>query len=233
VSPLFASNQDALIDPTERTPSGEDVKLYRYIPRAFNDYTIPPMDVDYVTGLTRRLHHELVFNKGELNAANYYAAVQDNGAFDLAYSDPIVRETFDYQRDANGFAVSRVQTIEWYLEDGTIHPTKKLRDKVYSGNESYKEGVTRRRNIIDDLALKVVGMLITTEPGPDDGPKIDLGRQFMADHQVPMLSFVDAAKNDVLQIVIDDTRPWLDNVVAAGPVTIRDVILGSLDIWTP
>lgn len=226
------------VDPSQRELGPLDVKLFRYIPMEFVSYDEPPLDVNYETGLTTRLHptvSEMV--DGEVRRIDYYASASiDMQTGAVSYSDLIVREDFAYQRDAVGFARARTQTITWYLEDGTPHPTTKQRPKFYEPDESLREGMRRRGNITDKLAMDLAGILMVTQTqlaNPQD--RLDLGRDFMRFHKTSFDMFVDASSAQILYDVRDDAEPahavWIDDEIAPG-VTIRATILDALNIWS-
>jgi hypothetical protein len=143
----------------------------------------------------------------------------------------VVRESFVYQRDAVGFARGRVQTITWYREDDTPHPTTKQRVKFYEPDESLREGYRRRGNITDKLAMDMAGWLMVTQTQlANQQDRLNLGREFMRQHKLSFDMFVEASSAQILYDVTDDTTDWLDDLLAPG-VTIRATILDALNIW--
>lgn len=223
-----------IVDPSLRVADDADVKLYRYIPLHFTDYTEAPHNIDFETGITARLHPKVYMTFGEVTKIEYYASSTQSG-FSQTYSDLILQEDFSYTRDSNGFALSRTHTITWYREDGSAHPSTKVRTKYYSADDSYREGIRRRGNIIDALIMEIAGMLLATVPSGTDQEKIQLGRNFMAYHKTNLDLFKEASNQGILYAVRDDAvtehNTWLNNVVAAPSTTIRHVILARLNMW--
>lgn len=227
----------ARVDPTGRSLSSSDLKIYRYIPLEFTSYGEPPIDINYETGLTVRLHPTCsIVVDGEVRRIDYFAsATMDQATGVISYSDLVVREDFVYQRDAVGFARGRVQTITWYREDGDPCPTTKTRIKFYEPDESLREGQRRRANITDKLAMDLAGWLMVTQTqlsNPQD--RLDLGRAFMRHHKINFDMFVEASSAQILYDIINDTEAahavWIDDEIAPG-VTIRETIVDTLNIW--
>lgn len=217
--------------------TGAHIKLFRYIENAHDlgSVRIPPRSVDYITGLTRRLFRDETFVQGELQSVDYYAeqAVGSNGW--PTYSDRILREEMVYTRDSLGFAKSRTTTIIWYREDDAPHELTKTLLKPYSLVESQKEGTTRRGNIISDLSLTVAGVLMQVLPTnatyPDAQAKIEVGRNFLQEHKIATDMFISAGKRDIVGIVKHAEDAWLAAVIGANGFTVRDLIIGQVDIW--
>ena len=208
----------------------------------WEDDQTPPMGLNYGSGLTIRLHQELTMVQGEVTQASYYE--------DDTLAVEVVRESISYVRDVASFAQSQTKVIEWMRTDGTPHAQTKTRFKKYSYVESIREGKRRRSNVIDALQIQVTGMLMATEvvlPDTDPGypaevqTAIDLGRSFIAAHQSSITNYVEGSIRTLHDVdvpayaaesIVNAPAAWMDNVVAAGPVTIRDVILSTLDIWS-
>jgi hypothetical protein len=216
-------------------PGSLRVKLWRYIERhAGMSRLDPPLDVDYITQVTQRLHPtNSIIVDGEIRRIDYYAnASAPNAQGVVTYGDLIVREDFAYTRDSIGFARARVQTITWMREDGTAHPSTKQRVKFYENDESLREGQRRRSNITDTLAMTLTGILVATQTSITSlQGRIDVGREFMRFYKTSFDMFTQASSAQILYDVRDDAvHAWLDTPIAAG-VTIRSKILDDLNIW--
>lgn len=221
---------DELDDPST------DLKIFRYVAtdRGWNRKS-PPIDVDYKTGLNRRLYRKESFVHGELRSVELFDATNTGADGWPAYTDLIVREDMTYVRDGIGFARSRTTTITWYLESGDAHETQKTLHKMYSPLESQKEGITRRGNIIDQLSLVVGSIMIqvlpTNETYPDAQAKLEVGRMWMQQNKLALDMFVQASKRDIVGIVKHATESWLDVVIDVHGTKIRDLIINEVDIW--
>jgi len=199
----------------------------------------PPKDLDYTRNLSIRLKKKETFEKGELQKIEYFASgsKQADGSW-LFEGGPVVRETFVYTRDAALFAESRTQTIAWLRKDGTEHPDRKTREKVYARAASIKEGKRRRGNVIDDLELVVAGLLLETELANQAGDiqaTLKLGRDLVAVHGDAIRDFVNVSSQQIVADIAADAQfAWLDNQPASlgGAVSIRAAILSTLDIWS-
>lgn len=110
-----------------------------------------PLDLNYdLLGLHKYEYIEMVdpLHKGEMTKVEYYKTLAGDPNNIANYSNLILTEHRSYTRDgATALLIYRDQTIEWYLEDGTIGETKKKR-KFYQLKDSIEEGQTRRDNII-------------------------------------------------------------------------------------
>lgn len=227
---------DALAISAAHDPGALDVKIWRYVDRADASLLDVPLDANYITDTNMRLHptHAVVVD-GEIRRVEYYAdATMDQQTGVVTYNDLVIAEDFVYTRDTVGFARARTQTITWYREDGSAHSTTKTRVKLYEPDESMREGVRRRGNITDKLAMDLANWLMATQTqlaNPQD--RLDLGRAFMREYKIDFDMFVDASSSAILYLVRDNVEPehaWLDDEIAPG-VTIRDSILDALNIW--
>lgn len=216
------------------------VKLYRYMPNANDGHhnkNEPPFSTDYVTGVEGRLNPtNATVVKGEIRRIDYYAnaTAPDPVTGAVAYSDLIVREEFAYTRDSIGFARARTQTITWYREDGTAHPTVKTRLKYYEPQDSMIEGQRRRRNITDKTMMEVTNWLVATQTQLTSvQARIDLGRDFMKYHKTNFDMFIDASSKQVWYDVRDSgivLHPWLSSNYSTG-LTVRKKIQDDINIW--
>jgi hypothetical protein len=164
------------------------------------------------------------------------------------YSDLVVEESHTYDRDLAGFAQTRTITVKWAREDDALSDTVKVLTKTYSLTDSIREGKRSRKNVIDGLEIQVAGMLMLTEvavPPTDPGyaaevqAALDLGRAFLTAHQPEITAFVEGSirtlhttsvPNYSAASIQNAPADWMDN--SLGPVTVRDVILSTLDIWS-
>lgn len=217
----------------EPDPVPPSVKVYRFVRGDVSDFSTPPFELDYITSIDGRLHPtNSVIVDGEVRRTDYYAEASMDAYGAVTYSDLIVREDFVYTRDAIGFARTRVQTISWYLEDDTPHADTKVRTKLYERDESMREGVRRRSNIGDKLAMDLAGWLYVTQTQlANPQARIDLGREFMRQYKLSFDMFIDASSSQILYDVRDDaSNAWLNSYLAPG-LTIRAKILDDLNIW--
>lgn len=225
----YTVQTDEVYDPTT------DVKIYRYCPAQEYSKKTPPFDLNYITGLNRRLYYKQYFIQGELYLQEYYANTATGSDSWPTYSDLILTENMVYTRDDLGFAKERTTTIAWILENNTPHPQNKVLHKTYSILESQLEGITRRSNIINQLSITVAGILIQVLPTnstyPDDQSKIEVGRQFLQTHKLSCDMFVQASERIIVSDVKYATDFWLNIPIDANGTTIRTVLLSEIDIW--
>jgi len=197
-------------------------------PSQYDDSDNAFQDIDYIRSLTDRLEVEVVKDKGVVVAKVFYtrASVEPTGL--ITYQDPIVRETYTYTRDSDGFAIFRDALIEWYNDDETISPATKVRHKTYSPVERIKETERRRRNVMDDLKITLIGMVAATDQVPV-ASAIAAGRALFTEYQDTITNYIETGSDTLASnITSDASHSWLDNVIAPPSTTIRMYILSQL-----
>lgn len=206
-------------------------RIWDYVPgEVFDDEEADPSGIDFKNSLTIRLHPLEVVEAGELRKITYYAFAEPNEEGTIDYSLPITQAEFDYTRDDTGFALYRVATRKWYLDNGTLGPHEKVQIKYYTHGGSIKEGKRRRNNIIDDMLLTCLGLIIATT-GASREEALDLGRDLLKEYQTDKSAFIDEAHRALINSIATDTNhAWLDNPIDSNGTTIRDYILSNLDI---
>lgn len=108
-------------------PGARDVRIHRFTGTSKLNVFLPPLEVDYTTGLTIGLYRN-VEATDSFDAATevvYYAEATQGESFDVAYSEPVVIERIERVRDETDAVRSTTTTISWLREDGTEHPTTK------------------------------------------------------------------------------------------------------------
>lgn len=221
---VLASIEAGLIE-QERPP--DHYKIYRYMTQSVGDRTVAPKDVNYVSGLTVRLHPIHVWNKGRIVETQWHSvfALDDRG--ESFGSDMVIKESFIYTEDAAGLARHRMQTIVWIREDDSQGETKE-RPKIYSNAEARTEGRRRRRNVVDQMSMSVVGMLAATQTSGDVSQAISIGQAYMSNLDAQSAEFVELGTTSLAGAILGDSQTtWLNNPISAS-ATIRDFILGEL-----
>ncbi len=210
-----------------------DLILKRLVPDLDYDNSYSWHSINYANGLGERLHKDVLNNifRGEVREISFYIQDQnfslDPSTGAVVSGTKVVREDHVYTRDANGLALRRDITISWLREDGSAHPSQKVRTKLYSPLEQGREGTRRRSNVIDQMKLQLVGMLAATETAGDFTAAVILGQTFFTAHFQEIAEFVETASDQITADLIADTTPWMNNFVAAG-VTIRAVLLDQV-----
>ena len=201
-------------------------KIYRYCESAVHPEDEAPVDVNYKTGLTTRLHPVLTWSRGRITEVGMYASASLNAQGEVEGTDLVVKETFSYTDDASGLARHRLMTITWYTEDGEAGQVKH-REKYYNNADSRTEGRRRRRNVIDQISIKVVGMVAATEQ-VDFATAIGMCTPWMDAKVVEVSMYIETAADGLKQAIINDTSSeWLNNLLAPG-VSIRGYLIGEL-----
>lgn len=186
------------------------------------DYTM----IDYVRGLPVRLHSEVILDRGVVTQIRYWLNAEvDPATRTVSYSKLVVQEDHNYTRDALGFALARHVVIRWTDEDGAlIESSAKIRPKVYNAISSLKEGETRRRNVIDGLKPKLLGML-------QGYAQLEVTASFVAaqvfftNHQGDINAYLESGGGSLAaKINSDEGHSWLNSPLPNGS-TIRDVLL--------
>ena len=211
------------------TPNPDHYKINRYWD--FEGANHPPEEIpetlNYVGGLGVRLHKIPVWRKGDIVELGLFSSAEKNVHGELVGSDLIVKETFDYTQGLLG-PESRVQTICWIREDDSQGGTKE-RPKLYSASESRIAGRRRRRNVIDHMTTKVVGLLVHTETSGDVAGAISLGQSYLAGLESLVAEYIEASTSGLAGAILGESqKPWLNNPINAEGVTIRQFILDEL-----
>lgn len=186
-----------------------------------------PTTIDYETGLDVRLHPVFTWDKGRILRKEWHASFSLDANGEEVGTDLIVSEDFVYTEDASGLARSRTQSITWYYEDGTPGSSK-VRAKVYGNAASRTEGRRRRRNVIDNMSIGVVGMYAATTPC-DLGTAIAATKPYISALASEVSLYIEDGSTALATAISTDVvTAWLDNVIAAPSTTIRHYILGEL-----
>lgn len=194
------------------------------------DPTKPPMGVDYVTGLTVKLHRKQVMVKGEVKEETFFKNFDGK-----THSGIVVKEVHLFNRDIMGFAKSRNTMVTWYYEDGTECQERKAWTKHYDSLQMIEEGITRRSNIIKNLQPKVMFLLMNTLPAAEVANTVSYGRSFLSHLKVHFENFADHS-DKTLYVELQKPEllikfPWLNNLIpGGGGVTILLFILNEVSI---
>lgn len=207
-----------------------DCKIYDYLTNAPKDKKVPPFDVDFVSGLTIKLHRKQTMIKGEVQVEEYF--LRFNGS---TYSDLVVKETHVFTRDSFGFAIYRTTTVQWYLKCNKISPYTKVWVKHYDMLQTIEEGIKRRGNIVKFMQPTILGVLQATV-APEDLPNILVwGRSFLSYMKVHFDNFIDHSDRTLYTQLQEpglvDLYPWLNNVIpGSGGATILDFVISEVTI---
>lgn len=209
--------------------TSKDVKIFRYVPNRLISKTTPPMDVDFTTGLSCRLHrHRNYDGKGRLESAKYYS--------DAERSNLIVQITYAYTFDATGFPSTEARVITWYTEDGSAHLSRKT-ESITIGDQLAKIAMMERwrSNQIRLLKMRAIELLVyTSEPVPGESDAqatqraMDIGRAFLAEHKMHFVNYVEDNHLGVIELLSDATDDWLDNAIPDTDMAIRQYLLAGL-----
>ena len=209
-----------------------ELKIYDWISvdEETNKFEIPK-HVNYKYELNIRLHPVITsIVKGEVREIVYYesSTLQADGT--LLGTNPVIKESYVYVRDAGHFALNRTCTITWFKKDDTEHSDNKVRVKNYSSTDAISEGFRRRQNIVSALQLPIVGLIMQTT-GMSQNDAIVAGSTFMEDYELEILSFVNTPKKYSFpnRVTAETNYTWLDNDIGGG-VTIRAYILDAVDL---
>ena len=123
-----------------------DVKIVAFVREEVRGLSF--LDIDYTRQLTMGRPQRLnIFgadpaDRGTLTRIEWYESATPGDP--PTYDNLLVAEDFLYTRTGNGLATERMQTVSWYRNDETIHPTTKERRKLYSKEEQVREASRRR-----------------------------------------------------------------------------------------
>lgn len=204
-----------------------------------------PKSIDYKKELQVRLHPELKFDKfGFMTGCTYYENLTISydayGFTVFTYDNPILNYDADYTFADNGYVSTRTIKRNWYMMDGTLSDDSKTTFKIYPLMVARDEARRRRKNLINDLLIKAVGLFIMTSPDLDDVNEAEADA-------MPLLKEINSAisayyeygtKEDaegnpceLIQAIAVNTYARLDNFVpgTSNTVTIRMFIMGGLN----
>jgi len=209
------------------------LKLMRYIPDIM-ERDMAFTDVDFDTELKLKgfkLHVQNVLTKGErLTKRHYASAVYNEATTQIDYSDLVIEENYTFERGDNYLAKWRTHLIKWICEDETVHPTTKIMpNKYYTPMERMTEGKRRRANVINQLEYDIVIWITLTVP-MDPFDAAEEGRAFFNEISAEVSSFLEVQDLAIHTAISTSTRTWLDNVIVAPDVTIRQVLISELTL---
>lgn len=163
------------------------------------------------------LHREdIIDSKGSLITKNYYKNYDGT-----TYSDLAVKDEYNYIIDSVTDLVQyRTETISWYRQDGTVGDTKVI-TKYYNLNNSIKEGIIRRTNLIDKA--KTYGLANISGTHVSGIPNSHYFFNLIID-EVERYK-VGTIKQDLINIINTTTESYITQ-------TIKDNLVGILDYWS-
>ncbi|CAG7580723.1 MAG: hypothetical protein SLAVMIC_00534 [uncultured marine phage] len=173
--------------------------------------TVAPMNINYnILGL----HKKRTFVKGEISTVEYYA---DYDLVTKEYKDLILKEEREYLR-LDGLAYQRNMKVTWYYLDDTQGESKST-VKYYPPDESIKEGISRRTNIISNLKMVSFGTL---------------GSENAYDLLSSIYNELGLYKDGYTQPLLDSlailVKPYLDSTFVADGVTLRMYLISEMTI---
>lgn len=231
----------------DHVPSYPLYKIWEFIQEHGVEYE-PPLDVDYVKGLTIRLHPKSYFDKGELVKREYYENASVNPDGSINFTNLIVQEENSFLRDIGGFVISRQKTISWVRDDETLGPITKINTKYYDGVDKIQEGYRRRGNLIDALMMNATNSLLynkavariietgdpnyTLTAAEVDG-EIQRGRLFLTEYEDLFSGFKTHSDRAILTAIQNDTNhDFLDEFIpnTDPAVDFRTYIISEMTI---
>jgi len=214
----------------ERKFSAQKYKIYDLVvdATAVNRSQLP-VDIDFKTGLACGLYEEVHMTHGAPVYKQFYtdASMDENGI--TTYTNPIVRIDYTFDRDSISLAKSCTQRFRWYDTDGNLSDGYKDVKDFYNTTESMAEAELRRRNVINDLKVKTIGLLMYTRQ-LSKADAAQTGRDFLANYKAEIVDYIDEANvsfADAVTVASAETYPWLDDMTPYG-ITIRQFILNGL-----
>jgi len=214
---------------------------------------IAPKSIDYKKDLQKRLHPDFKFDKfGFLTGCTYYENLSVSydayGFTVFNYDNPIIEYNAEYTFANNGYVSTRTVLRRWYKMDGSLCPDCKSTEcssckftyKVYPPMVARDEARRRRKNLINDLLVKTVGLFILTSPDLSDVNEAeadampllkDINSAISAYYEYGTKVDNDGNPCQLIQEVMAHTYSMLDNFVPGtnDTVTIRMFILGGLN----
>jgi hypothetical protein len=163
----------------------------------------PTMIPYNIAGLYKKI---TINNAGELVLEEYF---NEYDAGTGIFSDLVVSEVRAFTRSpTTNWIISRATTITWYFEDDTVGCTKET-TKIYTPEQAYAEGKTRRNNITQRTTVMVLGTL--TQPDA--------------------IAFLQSAQDSINLYVSGDTAPLIALVTASTfPAGLKADVLAMLNL---
>lgn len=217
-------------------PVVKSYKIYDYLEGDYNEFATP-YAINFETDPMIRFSPKYTFNYGELTEVIYYAEQTPNpDGLTFTYSIPIVKETYAYTRDSDGFPLFRTQTIAWYYSDGALDETNvKVRNKIYADKsvDTLNELIRRRDNNIKEIIGALIGLIMTTRPGTTKQQIIQDGQLFFSTHNSERNNYIYEGTEELEDAVRDSSMfAWFaDDISGFTPyTTIRGFIIHQLSM---
>lgn len=209
-------------------------------------------NIDYKKELTSALIPKRTVVKGEVTEVCWFKSLDA----EMKPTDLVIKVNIAYQRDATGFATSRVTTRTWINKDDSENTDKKLTTKYYFVNPSdmIDEGLRRRKLLVNDLQIPTMTFMSEAlmPLGYSQESVVLQGRAFMDDYEHDFNKFVDNSstitdpadpnfgKKSIIVELEDNTAEgrnkdynlWLDKAPPSlgGTTTIRQYLIGQFNI---
>ena len=212
--------------------NGLDLKIYRYVESTQTIVRhLPPKGINYVSGLTTRLHPKRTFVNGELQLVEWYASYDE---LSNTFSDMVLDVTIAYVYDVNDLPANRTTTRRWYREDGTPHPDTKVTHKFYDRPaDRLHVNARKRENIMDEVKINTLGMMLATMipmgQAADTEEVENIGGNLFSKYQGKFRSYIEVDHRTVVDDLTNETAVWLSNPINPQGYTIRDYMIDSID----
>lgn len=199
--------------------------IYDYINTIPITYDVVEAPLDYNYNILN-LHKKKYYDQGELINTEYY------GVYDFptdSYSKIILHEENKYYR-VNEMVHKIETTICWHHNDGTTGTTKTL-TKYFTQQESIRLGEERRRNVISNVKLGVLGLIMQTS-GVTKPEAEALGFAFIQEYNEAINVYIEGALQFLYGAVLNDiNHSWLNNEIPnTGGMTIRDWLYNEITL---
>ena len=190
--------------------------------------------------------------RGEVTRVDWYKSLDA----EMKPTDLVIRVGITYNRDATGFATSRITTRTWINKDESENSEVKVTNKYYFINPSdmIDEGLKRRKLLVNSIQIPTLTFM--TEAlmplGYEQGVIVLLGRHFMDDYESDFSKFIENSSTitdpadpnyDRKSIIVElenndpdgrnkDYNLWLDKAPASlgGATTIRQYLINEFSI---
>lgn len=194
-------------------------KIYRYVePEQAIQKDHFPVSIIFPDNLIKALPKSITILDGErINSTWYDRWDSVNG-----FQEPIVKIDYVFNRDTDGYLISKDKTVSWMLEDDTWSPLTQFDVLPVTNNtEKLAEIKKRRANVI----AEVEGL--AQDIGLGQGIK-DIYNTYM--NEVSL--YLNAGEPDLKDAIdADTTYPWLDGLTVNPPIiTIRQFLVAKFSI---
>jgi hypothetical protein len=181
----------------------------------------PIQEIDYVSEINAEqgsLYKTKRYEAGLLVSERYYKDYEEGVFHNLVVS---VDYSYPQMLSVTGGPLVSEEKRTWYYDDGSEVEKKKISKKIFSLDESMKEGVKRRERVINDLQTLIASVLIPA------GKSLEDGRDLMSYHKTNIELYTKAASSKLVDDIDSDLNPIL--TIKSNNKALKELIKERLE----